>query len=71
MNRTAILIAVLMCAASIGAVVASPGTKTSDLRPAISLKSFLLRQLGERRDELQRMVQTGQSSNTVTAGQAL
>jgi len=56
-NRTAILIAALMCAAGIGAVVARPGTKAAALGPAISLETLIPRQFGEWREEPQRVLQ--------------
>ena len=56
-NRVAFGIAALMCAASIGAVVARPGTKAADLGPAISLESMIPKQFGEWREEPLRIVQ--------------
>lgn len=56
-NRIAILIAALMCAASIGAVVARPGTKAADLEPAISLETMVPKQFGDWREEPLRIVQ--------------
>ena len=56
-NRLAFVIAALMCGASIGAVVARPGTKAADLRPAISLEAMIPNQLGDWREEPQRIVQ--------------
>ena len=56
-NRIAFLLAALMCAASIGAVVARPGTKAADLGPAISLETMIPKQFGEWREEPQRIVQ--------------
>lgn len=45
-NRIVFIIAALMCAASIGAVVARPGTKAADLGPANSLKTMIPKQFG-------------------------
>jgi EpsI family protein len=56
-NRIAYFIAALMCAASIGAVIARPGTKVADLGPAISLETLIPKQFGEWREEPQRTVQ--------------
>ena len=56
-NRLAFVIAALMCGASIGAVVARPGTKAADLRPAISLEAMIPNQIGDWREEPQRIVQ--------------
>jgi EpsI family protein len=56
-NRLAFVIAALMCGASIGAVVARPGTKATELRPAISLEAMIPKQLGDWREEPQRVVQ--------------
>ena len=56
-NHLAFVIAALMCGASIGAVVARPGTKAADLRPAISLEAMIPNQLGDWREEPQRIVQ--------------
>jgi len=56
-NRTAFLLAALMCAASVGAIVARPGTKLSDERPAIPLERMIPKQFGDWREEPQRYVQ--------------
>jgi len=56
-NRTAILFFALMCAASIGVVVARPSTKAADLRSAISLETLIPRQFSEWREEPQWIVQ--------------
>ena len=50
-NRIAFFIAALMFAASVGAIVARPTTKLSDLGPAISLKSMVPKQFGDWREE--------------------
>lgn len=50
-NRTAIVIAILMLAASVSAVVARPTKKLADERPAISLESMIPRQFGDWREE--------------------
>jgi EpsI family protein len=56
-NRIAVVIAALMCAASIGAVVSRPGTKAADLGSAISMEAMIPKQFGEWREEPQRIVQ--------------
>jgi len=56
-NRMAFLIAALMCAASIGAVVARPGTKAADLGLAISMETLIPKQFSEWREEPQSIVQ--------------
>ena len=56
-NRTAFLLAALMFTASIGAMVARPGTKVSDERPAISLQSMIPKQFGDWREAPQNYVQ--------------
>jgi EpsI family protein len=56
-NRIALPIAALMCAASIGAVVARPGAKAAGPGPAISLETLIPKQFGEWREEPQRIVQ--------------
>lgn len=56
-NRLAFVIAALMCGASIGAVVARPGTKVADLGPAISLEAMIPNQIRDWREEPQRIVQ--------------
>ena len=57
MNRSAILIAVLMFIASVGAILARPGTRAADLGAAISLETLIPKQFGEWREEPQRIVQ--------------
>jgi EpsI family protein len=56
-NRLAFVIGALMCAASVGAVVARPGTKAPDPGSAISLEAMIPRQFGDWREEPQRIVQ--------------
>jgi EpsI family protein len=56
-HRTALLICGLMCAASIGAVIARPSTKAADLGPAISLETMIPKQFGDWREEPQWIVQ--------------
>lgn len=46
-NRTSFAIAVLMIAASVGAMVAQPSAKVSDERSAIKLERVIPRQFGE------------------------
>jgi EpsI family protein len=55
--RTGLLIAVLMCATSIGAMVARPDTKAAELEPAISLEAMIPKAFGEWREEPQRVVE--------------
>jgi EpsI family protein len=54
---TALLIAVLMIVAAVGAIVAQPGTKAADARPAISLESMVPRQFGDWREAPQMQLQ--------------
>ncbi|MEI6299836.1 MAG: exosortase-associated protein EpsI, B-type [Betaproteobacteria bacterium] len=49
-TRTAVLIAVMMCVASVGAVLARPGTKAADTGPAIVLEKMVPLQFGEWRE---------------------
>jgi EpsI family protein len=56
-NRTALLIAGLMFAASIGAIVARPTLKASDLGQAVSLEAMVPKQFGGWHEEQQRYVQ--------------
>jgi EpsI family protein len=56
-KRIAFLIAALMVAASVGAVVARPGTKAADLGPAISLENIVPKQFGDWREDPQQIVQ--------------
>lgn len=54
---TALLIAALMVAAAAGAIVAQPGTKAADARPAVSLESMVPRQFGDWREAPQMQLQ--------------
>jgi EpsI family protein len=54
-NRTAFLIAALMCAASVGAVVARPNTKAADVGPAFSLETMIPKQFRNWSEEPQRI----------------
>lgn len=56
-NRIAFLIAALMVSASVGAIVARPGTKAADLGPAISLETMIPKQFGDWREQPQGIVQ--------------
>jgi len=56
-HRIAFVIAALMCAASVGAIVARPSTKAAGLQPAISLETMIPKQFGDWREEPQRIVQ--------------
>ena len=49
-SRIAFLIAALMITASVGAIVARPGTKLADERPAVSLESMVPKQFGDWRE---------------------
>jgi len=55
-NRTAFVIAALMCAASIGAVVARPDTKVASREPTPSLETIIPKHFGDWREEPQRIV---------------
>lgn len=55
--RTAIVLAVLMGAASVGAVVARPSTKAADVGPAIVLEQIVPVQFGDWRVEEQSQMQ--------------
>lgn len=57
MIRSALLLAVLMSAASISAVVARPSTKTAEVGPAIALEQMVPEQFGEWRIEQQTQIQ--------------
>ena len=57
MNRTALLLAALMFAASVGAIVARPATQAPGVQQAISLETMIPRQFGEWREEPQRYAQ--------------
>lgn len=56
-NRTAFVIAALMCGASIGAVVARPAIKTAGQVPVFQLEAVIPKQFGEWREIPQRIVQ--------------
>jgi len=56
-NRMALVIAALMCAASVGAAVIRPDTKAAKLEPEISLEAMIPKQFGEWREEPQRTLQ--------------
>ena len=56
-NRIAFLIAALMCAASVGAMVARPTAKLADERPPVSLENMIPKEFGDWREEPQRFVQ--------------
>jgi len=56
-SRTALVIAAFMFAASVGAIVARPGAKLSDERPAISLEIMVPKQFGDWREVPQGSVQ--------------
>jgi len=56
-NRTTLVIAGLMFAASVGAIVARPDTKVAELEPLISLEVLIPKQFGDWREETQRIVQ--------------
>ena len=55
--KIAVTISALMLAASVGAIVARPGTKVSDERPAISLDTTIPREFGDWREAPQGIVQ--------------
>lgn len=55
--RTALVLAALMCAASIGAVMARPSTKAANVGPAIVLEQMVPGQFGDWREERQTQVQ--------------
>jgi EpsI family protein len=56
-NRIAFLIAALMCAASVGAIVARPTAKLADEGPAIALETMIPKQFGEWREQPQLFAQ--------------
>jgi EpsI family protein len=56
-DRTALLIASMMFAASVGAILARPSTKVSDERPAVSLETMIPRQFGDWHEARQSQVQ--------------
>ena len=51
MYRTAFLLAALMCAASLGAVLARPDTKAADVGPAVVLEQMVPEYFGDWREE--------------------
>jgi EpsI family protein len=53
----AVILAALMCAASVGAIVARPSKRAADERPKISLESMIPSQFGDWRNEPQRISQ--------------
>ncbi len=56
-NRIAFLIAALMCAASVGAIVARPTAKLADEGPAISLETMIPKQFADWREQPQLFAQ--------------
>jgi len=56
-NRMALVMAALMCAASVGAAIIRPDTKAAKLEPVISLEALIPKQFGEWRKEPQRTLQ--------------
>jgi EpsI family protein len=56
-NRIAFLIAALMCAASVGAIVARPTARLADEGPAISLETMIPKQFGDWREQPQLFAQ--------------
>lgn len=56
-HRIAFLIAALMCAASVGAMVARPSPKLSSATPGISLEKIIPKQFGDWSEEPQRFAQ--------------
>jgi EpsI family protein len=56
-NRTAFFIAALMCAASVGAIVARPTVKLADEGPSFSLEAMIPKQFGDWREDTLRNVQ--------------
>lgn len=56
-SRTSLLIAALMCAASVGAILAKPTRKVAEERPSVTLEAMIPRQFGEWREEPQRVAQ--------------
>jgi EpsI family protein len=53
-NRIALVLGLMMCAASVGAIVARPTVKAADQGPRISLESMVPKQFGDWREEPQR-----------------
>lgn len=56
-KAVAFVLSALMCAASVGAIVARPSIKTADEGPKISLEAMIPKQFGDWRDEPQRISQ--------------
>lgn len=57
MKRVALLLATLMCTASVGAMLVKPGTKAVDRGPAIDLETMVPNQVGEWHQETQPVAQ--------------
>jgi EpsI family protein len=56
-TRNALLLFVLMCLASVGAVLARPGTKAADVGPAVVLEKIVPAQFGDWREQPQGFAQ--------------
>jgi EpsI family protein len=56
-NRVALVLAALMCAASVGAVILRPGTKAADRGPAIDLEAMVPKQFVNWHEERQPVAQ--------------
>lgn len=56
-NLTAVFLAALMCAASVGGIVARPSIKSADEGPRISLETMIPKHFGDWREEPQRIGQ--------------
>jgi EpsI family protein len=56
-NQIALVLSLLMCVASVGAIVARPTVKADELAPAISLEHMIPTQFGDWREEAQRVSQ--------------
>ncbi len=56
-NSVALVLSLMMCAASVGAIVARPSVKVTDQGPKISLEAIVPKQFGDWRDEPQRVSQ--------------
>lgn len=57
LNRTALLIGILMIATSAAAIVARPDKKISDMEPSFSLENLVPKQFGNWREDPHRLVQ--------------
>lgn len=57
LSRTSLLIVALMCAASVGAIVARPAKRIADERPQAPLDETIPRQFGEWKEDTQRGAQ--------------